>query len=146
LNRNVFIALILIPSFVSSVFISYKFSVQDTRSIAYNWVQENLDDSKDFLYVHGEELSFVPFQKNNTKKIPKIDRSRIGSDSPMPFYLVIGKNGVTLADVTKGDLDPDTLRGNSAPILKNAELMLYANNKYRYGPPIYIFKVSKIGD
>ena len=139
---SAFILLILSTSIVSILRDDFLFARLDTRVTAFKWVKANLDDSVDFLYVTGEELKSVPFQKNNTEKIKKIDRSLIKMNPP--FYIAIGVEGVTKDDVLGGDRDPASLSGNSGPILRGSILVFDQDNKWRLGPPIYIFKVLNI--
>jgi len=136
------LSLIFIPSIWSVVESNILLAKEDTRISASKWVSENLDQTKDFLYVNGEELKSVSFQKENTEKVKKVDRGNI--KQPAPFYLVIGVEDISLLDVTTGNKDPDKLSGNSEPILENAILELAVDNKWRLGPPIYIFKVLSV--
>jgi len=141
INFKLFLLIFMSTSVFASVLYTVKFFREDTREMAYWWVRNNLDDSKDFLYVTGEPLRFIPFQKNNTKKIPKVDRSSI---QEVPMYIVIGVDGVTKEDVTSGTLDPKSLKGNNEPILDDADLVFEAQNDLRFGPPIYIFHVYNL--
>lgn len=138
-----FIGFMLIPSLMIDLKSNYMLSRQDTRNLAYNWVKDNLDGEKDFLFVMGEELSVVEFQKNETKQIKKLDRDGIDYKSA-PFYVVIGVEGITKEQLTEGDRDPLALEGNSEPILKYADLLFSTNNDLRFGPPIHIFKVNQV--
>lgn len=141
INLKILLLIFISTSAFSSVLYTVKFFREDTRAMAYWWVQSNLDDSKDFLYVTGEPLKFVPFQKDNTKKISKVDRSTI---EEVPMYIVIGVDDVSKEDVTVGSLDPKSLKGNNEPILDDAELVFEAQNDLRFGPPIYIFYVYNL--
>jgi len=142
LNLYTFVTLILLTSIYPILQSDFLLSKKDTRNSAYEWVQSNLNQDVDFLYVVGEKLKSIPFQKNNTEKIKKLDRSLI--KVPAPFYIVIGVEGIIKEDLLGGDRDPDSLSGNSGPILSDATLEFYADNKDRLGPPIYIFKVNSV--
>lgn len=139
---SAFVLLIMSSSIIMVLKDDFLFSRVDTRVAAYNWVRQNLNDNNDFLYVNGEELKSVPFQKNNTEKIKKVDRSLIKRNAP--FYIVIGVDGVTKDEILSADRDPVTLSGNSGPILRDAILVFDQDNNWRLGPPIYIFKVLSV--
>ena len=138
--ETIFFIIILVPSFFISFKSSFLMARKDTRNLAYNWVKSNLNEKKDFLYVVGEELEKIPFQKDNTLRIKKIDRSAITDSST--FYIVLGEYGVTKDSLITKNRDPDNLDGNSAPILKDSEIVFSASNKFRLGPPIYIIHVK----
>jgi len=141
---HLLVFILILPSLLISVSHTYYFSKRDTRNIAYKWVKNNLPDEKDsdYLYVVGDKLDVVPFRKNQTSRIKKLDRSNI-KESP-PLYVIIGEYGLKKEDLTTGDRDPETLKGNSKPILKDADLLLFVDNSDRLGPPIFIFKVNSI--
>ena len=142
LNIYMFTGLVLFTSIYPVFKSDFLLSRKDTRNSAFEWVRSNLNQETDFLYVSGEELKSIPFQKNNTERIKKVDRSLIKNVAP--FYIVIGVNGVIKEDILGGDRDPASLSGNSGPILRDATLEFYADNENRLGPPIYIFKVNSV--
>ena len=84
----------------------------------------------------------IPFKKNETEMIKKIDRSNVKRQGP--FYIIIGEEGITKESISEGKRDPDNLGGNSEPILKNSDLVFHQDDNGRYGPPIYIFKIYTI--
>lgn len=139
----VFLILLLLPSIWMVMKSNYMLSRQDTRNLAYNWVKDNLEENTDFLFVIGEELAVVEFKRNETEKIKKLDRDGIDY-RPTPFYVLIGVEGVRKEQLLEGDRDPGILEGNSEPILKYADLLFSAEDDYRFGPPIYIFKVNQV--
>lgn len=132
----------LFPSILFVINYDLQVSREDTRLSAYKWVQSNLEENEDFLYVVGEQLESVPFKKNETARIKKLDRSSV--KEPVPFYVVIGEEGVTGESLTTGNQDPDNLEGNSEPILTSADLVFEAQDSHRFGPPIYIFLVHEV--
>jgi hypothetical protein len=140
---NIFLLFILAPSIWSVLKSDYMLSREDTRNLAYNWVIDNIDPEKDFLFVMGEDLAVVEYQRNNTEQIKKLDKDGIHYKEA-PFFVVIGVDGVKKEQLTEGDRDPGNLEGNSEPILKYADLLFYAENENRFGPPIYIFKVNQV--
>lgn len=137
------VLVLLIPSMFDVVRSDYMLGRQDTRNLAYNWVKDNIDENNDFLFVIGEELAVVEFKRNETEKIKKLDKDGI-SYKEAPFYVLIGVEGIRKEQLIQGDRDPGDLEGNSEPILKYADLLFVADNKDRFGPPIYIFKVNQV--
>ena len=140
LALGVILVLALSSSVISSIKIAYSYSVKDTRLIASEWVNSHLDDSKDYLFVYGEPLESVPFQKNNSTRLKRIDTEEVIQP---PFYMLIGDYGINRADMLSGERDPDNIEGNSKKILKDAELVFSIEEEGRLGPPIYIFKVTQ---
>ena len=147
LEKNLILALTLIlaiaPSFISTIKISYLYSVKDTRAIAAEWVKSNLNENVDTLYVYGEPLESVPFQKNNSTRLKRIDTERVIAP---PFYILVGDYGVSREEILGGDRDPENIEGNSQAILQNAEIVFTIEEEGRLGPPIYIFKVNQFGE
>lgn len=134
--------ILLLPSAVLSFDYAIRYVRSDTRYMAYQWVHNNLDEDKDFLYVHGELLSFIPFQKKNTERIDKVDKNNVNGNTPL--YIVIGIDGLTKEDITTGDFDPKALKGDNKAILDDAELLFYTDNKLRFGPPMYVLKINNL--
>ncbi len=139
----IIVAIILLPSIFSVIKSNYMLSRQDTRNLAYNWVKDNIDEEKDFLFVIGEELAVVEYKRNETEKIKKLDRDGI-KYKPTPFFVIVGVEGIAKEQLVEGDRDPGILEGNSEPILKYADLLFSVDNNLRFGPPIYIFKVNQV--
>ena len=146
-EKNLILALILVlalaSSVLSSINIAYLYSVKDTRLIASEWVKSNLDDSKDYLFVYGEPLESVPFQKNNSTRLKRIDTEEVIAP---PFYILIGDYGINRGEMLSGERDPENIEGNSKRILQDAELVFSIEEEGRLGPPIYIFKVTEINN
>jgi 4-amino-4-deoxy-L-arabinose transferase-like glycosyltransferase len=136
--------LIFLPSAYTSVKNSYLFSQRDTRNIAYDWVKANLNEEEDFLYIYGEDLSMVTFQKNNSQRIRAVDHKSV--DASRPFYIMVGQYDINRDDMVNGKRDPHGLAGNSTRLLKYADLMFEQDETNRLGPSVYIFYVTKIGE
>lgn len=142
INLALLLLLILLPSIWTVLKTNYMLSRLDTRNLAYNWIQDNLEES-DFLFVVGEDLSQLKFKEKNTEGLNRLDRDSLNYKSS-PFYVLIGVEGITKESLTTGDRDPVDLEGNSEPILKYADLMFSSVDELRFGPPIYIFKVHEV--
>jgi hypothetical protein len=134
---------ILLPSIYICLKDSFLFSQTDTRNVAYDWIKSNLDDREDFLYVYGEELAMVPFQKNKSDAIKKTDLNHV-DEKNLPFYLIIGQEGIVREEMVNGMRDPANVDGDSERLLKNADLVFETDDANRLGPPIYIFYVESI--
>jgi 4-amino-4-deoxy-L-arabinose transferase-like glycosyltransferase len=134
---------ILLPSIYICLKDSFLFSQTDTRNVAYDWIKSNLDDREDFLYVYGEELAMVPFQKNKSDAIKKTDLNHV-DEKNLPFYLIIGQEGIVRDEMVNGMRDPANVDGDSERLLKNADLVFETDDANRLGPPIYIFYVESI--
>ena len=139
------LAIVLIPSVYITIKTDFYMSNSDTRIMAYKWVNNNLPDEKnsEFLYVYGENLEMVPFRKNQTKRVKKVDSDYLG-DEGFPAYLIIGKNGVSYNDLTSIKMDSDLVKGDAEEVLRHSKLLLYLSNDNRYGPPIFIYKVNGV--
>ena len=146
---NLILALFLFFMLFPSLIITFKndlyMSRKDTRVIAFNWVKNNLPDTKnsDFLYVMGEDLEQVPFRKNETKRIKRVDSDNLRGEG-FPAYLIIGVEGVYPDELFSKKMDSDNLEGDAEQVLKHSELELYVNDSNRFGPPIYIYKVFDV--
>lgn len=121
---------------------AYLFSRPDTRNIAYNYLQENLSE-EDLVYYYRGELEQLFGKPYDYKKLTRLERSNVET-SRLPFYLVIGVDGISYSDLMEGERDSELIEGNVSRFTKNSELMLYVDNKNRLGPPVFIFKVNDV--
>lgn len=137
-------ALFLAEPLVMDVVNVYKFSRQDTRTQTYHWIVGNMEES-DKLYSVGLDIDGVSFRKDNEERVPELDDRILKLHEQLPFYVLIGQEGISLEDLTEGNMDPEELSGNSSRILEKAELVFYAPDTGRFGPPVYIFKVVELG-
>lgn len=132
----------LIEPLALSLQLDLAYALPDTRNLAYNWIQENLGP-EDYLYLIGHEFRTVVYKNENVERIEKLDEEFIEQER-LPFYVIVGQEGIDREQLLTGKRDPVELSGNSSRILETAELLFYTSDQYRFGPPIFIFKVSEI--
>lgn len=140
----IFVVILMIPSIYLSVRSTAVYARTDTRLDAYNWVRENVSEKGYFLYVAGDGLSEVPFQKNDTLKIKRIDPDQI--DQPLPVYLVVGYEGINLEDFVSQGWNPKGIGGSSERVLNDKALVKYFDNTFNPGPPVLIFRIEEMQD
>ncbi len=140
----VLMALIIIPSLYKSSQNSVLYLGKDTRTLAYEWVRDHVNEQQDYLYVYGDDLESVPFQEKNSTRVKRLEVDHLNVKQP-PYYVVIGVRNLNRAAIVYDDRDPEELPGNSRPILKDADLVYEISNEGRMGPPIYIFYVKALG-
>ena len=133
--------MVLLPNLILAIKISSIYQREDTRISAFNWVKKNLNENQDYLYVYGEELELVPFQKLNSTRIEKADPDYI---EHVPFYLVIGVDDLPKEVLFYGDRDTEMIDGDPGRILQNADLVFESSDVGKMGPAIYIFHVNEI--
>lgn len=140
----IFLAVILIPSVLTAVEYNIRFSRADTRNLAYNWVQDNLDED-DFLFVYGENIETIIFKEGTSQRLSRFDRGAVGNKS-VPFYFLVSSSEISVEELTTDivDYSPDGIRGNNAPLLTNSELLFYTDNDFRFGQPIFILKINEV--
>lgn len=113
----------------------------DTRNLLNNWVEVEADKDLKFYY-YGDSLLYLPFDKVSEKQITRLDDQDVAVNDT-PFYLIIGINNVSYDDLVVKMSHP-SVNGWTSKFLKNSDLLLYANNDFATGPPIYVFKVNKV--
>ena len=133
--------LVFIPSFVASSLVFIKLVQPDTRNVANEWLNLSADKSLP-LYYMGENLEPVPFDDIEEKRVSKLDASQV-QIRKTPFYLMIGIPNVGYNDLVV-NMRHEKVRGRTSKFLTDSTLELYVNNKYKYGPPIYVFKVNNV--
>jgi len=136
--------LLLAPSIYMTLYDDYRYSVKDTRNYAYEWIQTNLNSDKDFLFVYGDGLDLVQFQDQNIQEVGRVDVKTLSPYRQPPYYLFLGKNDATLENILTDDDSEKTIEGNYFPLIRDSEKVFEVQNKDRFGPPIYIFKVKSI--
>ncbi len=137
---GIILLIAIIPGMYKSITTTFIYA----RLGAYNWVRENVSDEGYFLYVAGDGLSQVPFQKNDTLKIKRIDPDQI--NQPLPVYLVVGYEGIDLDDFISQGWNPKGINGSSERVLNDKALVKYFDNKLNPGPPVLIFRIEEMGD
>lgn len=132
--------IILIPTLFNTIQTTVIYARQDTRKMVYDWVQKNISQSEDLIYIYGEDFETISFRPQNTERIKRVDRGSIENDEYS--YLIIGtKYPLDMDEFFIEDRYKDVIRGNYRPILQTATLEYIVENNYRNGPSVYVFRI-----
>lgn len=134
------IGIVFVFSLYNSLLLSYKLSQPDTRNIANDWV-ENESDKNIRFYYYGEALESLPFYDVKETKITRLDNAQIDVND-FPYYIIIGIQDVDYESLVVNMSHPD-VSGWTSQFLTRSDLEIYIDNAHRFGPPIYIFKVTE---
>ncbi|PIR43573.1 hypothetical protein COV24_01990 [candidate division WWE3 bacterium CG10_big_fil_rev_8_21_14_0_10_32_10] len=143
-KNTIFIVLFCVIMFspiINSSIATYKFSRLDTRNIALTYIKEYVKDVP--VYYYGEPLKVVPFKNINAFEIKRLDGENIDVNK-IPYYLVIGVNGVNYDDLMVGKRNHDFVHGRTSTFLKQSDLVSFISNYYRFGPNVFIFKINSV--
>lgn len=138
-------ALLLAAPLYQSLAASYRYSREDTRTIAYAWLRTNARKPQK-LYFYGEPLESLPYDDIDETKLKRVDPKEMDLTG-LPFYLMIGVPNLSrerLLYGQDGDRDLDDVPGNIARATKVSELVFEVQPTGRFGPPVYIFRVYDV--
>lgn len=135
------LVLLVFIAFISSGYTAIKFIRNDSRAVLYSYLKTN-NFSNQKIVISGEAMDILDLKFiNDVTNEKTIEESTL--EYTNDFYVIIGDTN-TIRNSMIAEIEPNGLDEDQTGFYSRAELVKFISKDLRFGPDIFIYKVSGI--